>query len=61
MKRVRCVFKLLSSKPIGKRSLGRPKLRWEENIRKDIKESAVSTRNWTDSAQEFGPVNFRVA
>ena len=32
--------------------LGRPKRRWEDNIRMDIKEIGISTRNWVDSAQE---------
>ena len=30
-------FKMLTGKPIGKRPLGRPRRRWVENIRKDLK------------------------
>ena len=41
-----------NGKPTGKRPLGRPRLRWEENIRMDLEEIAVHTRNWVDSAQD---------
>ena len=30
-------FKILSGKPTGKRSLGRPKRRWEDNIIMNLK------------------------
>ena len=36
----------------GKRPLGRPRRRWEDNIRMDLKEIGISTRNWVDSAQD---------
>ena len=42
----------LPGKPIGRRLLGRPMHMWEDNIRMDIKEIGVNTRNWVDSAQE---------
>ena len=29
--------------------LGRPKLRWEDNIRMDLKEIDMNTSNWVDS------------
>ena len=38
----------------GKRSLGRPRRRWEDNIRMNLKEIGVNMRNWVDSAQEKG-------
>ena len=31
-------FKMLTSKPIGNISLGRPRRRWEDNIRMDLEE-----------------------
>ena len=31
---------------------GRPRSRWKVNIRKNLKESGVNTRNWVDSAQD---------
>jgi hypothetical protein len=30
-------FKILTSKPVGKRPLGRPRRRWEDNIRMNLK------------------------
>ena len=44
-------FQILTGKPTGKRHLGRPRGRWEENIRSDLKERDVNTRNWIDSTQ----------
>ena len=38
-------FEILTDKPIGKRSLGRPGSRWEDNVRMDVKEIGVSVRN----------------
>ena len=42
-------FNFLTGKPIGKRPLGVPRQRWEDNIRMDLEEICVSTRNWIDS------------
>ena len=36
----------------GKRTLGRPRRRWEDNIRMDLEEMGVSAGNWVDSAQD---------
>ena len=36
----------------GKRPLGRPMCRWEENISKYLKEIDINTRNWVDSAED---------
>ena len=47
----RRVFKTLTGKPGGKRLLRRPKCRWEDNIRMELKEIGISTRNWVDLAQ----------
>ena len=38
--------------PIGKRPLGRPRHRWEDNIRMDLKEIGINTRNLVDLAQD---------
>ena len=43
---------MLTGKPTGKRPLGRPKRRWEDNIRMDLKEIGINTRNWADSAHD---------
>ena len=45
-------MKILTGKPTGKRPLGRPRHRWEDNIRTDLKEVGINTRNWVDSAQD---------
>ena len=52
MEEVRSAFKTLKGKPIGKRSLGRPRRIWEENIRMDLNEIGINTRNWVDLAQD---------
>jgi len=39
-------------KATGKRPLGRPRSRWEGNIRMNLKEIYINTRNWVDSAQD---------
>ena len=46
MEEGRSAFKMLTVKPTGKRPLGRPRRRWEDNIRIDLKEIGINTRNW---------------
>ena len=36
MEEGRSAFKILTGKPTGKRPLGRPRRRWEDNIRMDL-------------------------
>jgi hypothetical protein len=43
---------MLTGKTTGKRALGRPRRMWEDNIRIDLKEMCIDTRNWVDSAQD---------
>ena len=45
-------FKTLTGKPTGKRPLGRPRRRWEDNIRMDLEEIGINAGNWVDSAQD---------
>ena len=52
MEEGRSAFKILTVKPIGKRPLGRPRRRWEDNIRMDLEEIGINTRNWVDFAQD---------
>ena len=47
-------FKILTHTPAGKKPLGRPRPRWKVNIRMDLKEIAINTRNWVDSALDGG-------
>jgi len=50
MEKGRSAFKMLTRKPTGKRPLGRPRLRWEDNVGMDLTEIDFTTRNWADSA-----------
>ena len=52
MEEDRSAFKTLTDKSRGKRSLGRPRRRWEDNIRMDLKEVYINTRNLVDSSQD---------
>ena len=38
-------FKILTSTLTRNRPLGRPRRRWEDNIRMDLKEIGITTRN----------------
>ena len=44
--------KFLTGRPTGKRPLGRPRRRWEDNIRMDFEEIGINAGNWVDSAQD---------
>ena len=48
----RSAFKILTGKPTGKRPLGRPRHRWEDNIRMDHEEIGMNAANWVHSAQD---------
>ena len=52
MKQGMSAFKILTGKPIGKRPLGRPRPRWENNIKIHLQQISINTRNWVDSAQD---------
>ena len=43
---------VLTVTPTGKRPLGRPRRRWEDNIRMDLEEIGINAGNWVDSAQD---------
>ena len=51
MEEGRSAFKMITEKPTGKIPLRRPRHRWEDNIRMDLKEIGINTRNWVDSTQ----------
>ena len=44
----RGLYRILVGKPEGKRPLGRPRLRWEDNIKMDLQE--VECGVWTGSS-----------
>ena len=48
MEEDRSAFKILTGKPTGNGL----SCRWEDNIRMDLKETGINTRNWLDSAQD---------
>jgi hypothetical protein len=48
----RGVYRILVGKPKGKRSLGRPRRRWEDNIKMDIRETELDGANWIRLAQD---------
>ena len=52
MEEDRSAFKILTGKPTGELFSGRPRHRWEDNIRMDLKEMGIKTRNWVDSAED---------
>ena len=43
MEEGRSAFKILTGKATGNRPLGRPRRRWEDNIRMDLEEIGIST------------------
>ena len=45
------LLKILTGKPTGKRPLGRPRRKWEDNITIYLKEMGINTRNWVNSAE----------
>jgi hypothetical protein len=46
------VYRILVGKPEGKSPLGRPRLGWEDNIRRDLQEVGCGGMNWNDLAQD---------
>ena len=52
MEEGRSAFKILTGKPTGKRPFGRPRRRWEDNIRIDVEEIGINAGNLVDSAQD---------
>jgi hypothetical protein len=48
----RCVYRILVGMPEGKRPLGRPRRRWEDNIKMDLREIGIDGANWIRLAQD---------
>ena len=48
----RSVYRGLVEKPGGKRPLGRPRRRWEDNIKMDLQEVGCGGMDWIEVAQE---------
>jgi hypothetical protein len=45
MEEGKSAFKISTGKSTGKRPLRRPRRRWEDNIRMDLKRMGIDTRN----------------
>jgi hypothetical protein len=48
----RGVYRVLVGKPVGRRPLGRPKRRWEGNIKMDLQEVGCGIMDWIELAQD---------
>jgi hypothetical protein len=48
----RRAFKILTDKYTGKRPFGRPRCKWEDNIRVNLEEIGINAGNWVDSGQD---------
>jgi hypothetical protein len=48
----RGVYWVLVGRPEGKRPLGRPRHRWENNIKMDLREIGMDGANWIQLAQD---------
>ena len=49
---VRGVYRVLVGKPEGKSPLGRPRRRWEDNIKIDLQELGCGGMDWIELAQD---------
>ena len=47
-----CAQGVGEGKPEGKRSLGRPRRKWEDNIKMDLQEVGGGRGNWMELAQD---------
>jgi hypothetical protein len=48
----RGVYRVLAGRPEGKRPLGRPRHRWEDNIKMDLRQIGIDGANWILLAQD---------
>jgi hypothetical protein len=49
---VRGAYSILVGRPEGRRLLGRPRHRWEDNIKMDLREMGFGGVNWIHLAQD---------
>jgi hypothetical protein len=50
----RDIYRVFVGSPEGKRPLGRPGRRWEDNIKMDLREIGIDGANWIPLAQGRG-------
>jgi hypothetical protein len=48
----RGLYRVLVGKPEGKKPLGRPRSRWEDNIKMDLQEVGCGDMDWIGLAQD---------
>jgi hypothetical protein len=48
----RGVYRVLVGRPEGKRPLGRPRRRWHDNVKLDLREIRIDVANWIQLAQD---------
>jgi hypothetical protein len=48
----RGVYRVLVGKAYGKRLIGRPRHRWEDNIKRDLQEVGCEGMDWIELAQD---------
>jgi hypothetical protein len=49
----RGIYRVLVVRPKGKRPLGRPRHKWEDNIKMDLTEIGINRANWIQLAQDM--------
>jgi hypothetical protein len=68
MGETRNAYRILVGKPEGKKPLGRPRRRWVDNIKMDLREIGLDGMDWMELAQDMDQrralvnmvMNFRV-
>jgi len=53
MEEGRGVYRVLVGRPEGKKPLGRPRRRWEDNIKMYLTEIGIDGANWIQLAQDM--------
>ena len=48
----RGAYGVLVGRPEGKRPLGRPRRKWEDNIKMDLQKVGLEGKDWIDLAQD---------
>jgi hypothetical protein len=52
LKKKQSQYMCTGGKPEGKRPLGRPRRRWEDNIKRDLREMGGGCGDWMERAQD---------
>jgi hypothetical protein len=56
----RIAYRLLEGKPEGRRTLGKPRCRWVDNIRMDLGETVWGDVDWIGLAQDRNRWRIRI-